>query len=145
MTSEIICTNTFSIKERLQVKQAKANEAARNIVVRGSRVIAETAKEQFREKNPDVVTAPPQAPNPTSRTGELRRSIRMLSVASLGTGRWESTTGTKVQYARPVEYGHGSTGNAFPFMRSGFQGAKGVRSWSELKDIYREEWSKALE
>jgi hypothetical protein len=145
MTSEIICTNTFSLKEQLQLKQAKANEAARNIVVRGSKVIANTAKEQFREKNPDVTAAPPQAPNPTSRTGELRRSIRMLSVSSLGAGRWQSTTGTKIAYARPVEYGHGSTGNAFPFMRSGFEGAKGVGNWSELKDIYREEWAKALE
>ena len=128
----------------MKLSQAKANEAARNIVVRGGKVIADTAKEQFREKNPDIKAAPPQAPNPTSRTGLLQRSIRVLSVTSLGAGKWQSTTGTKVLYARPVEYGHGSTGNAFPFMRSGFQGAKGVENWSELKDIYREEWAKAL-
>jgi len=145
MTSEIICENTFTLKERLHLKQAKASEAARNIVVRGGKVIADTAKEQFRERNPDVKAAPPQAPNPTSRTGELRRSIRVLSVNSLGQGRWQSTTGTRVQYARPVEYGHGSTGNAFPFMKTGFEGAKGVENWSELRKIYREEWAKALE
>jgi hypothetical protein len=144
MTSKIICINTHFIQDSLFVKTAKVNEAARNIVSRGGKVIADTAKEQFREKNPDVKAAPPQAPNPTSRTGELRRSIRVLSVSSLGAGRWQSTTGTKVLYARPVEYGHGSTGNAFPFMRTGFEGAKGVRHWSELSKIYREEWAKAL-
>jgi hypothetical protein len=30
-------------------------------------------------------------------------------------------------------------------MKAGFQGAKGVENWSELKKIYREEWAKALE
>ena len=145
MASEIICENTLFIQGQLALKKTKANIAARNIVVRGSRVIANTAKEQFRERQPNARDFPPQPPNPTSRTGNLRDSIRMLEVAQLGMGRWTTTTGSKVVYAKAVEYGHGNTGNKFPFMRSGLEGAKGVGAWSELRDIYREEWAAALE
>ena len=144
MTSEIICENSLIIRGQLLLKAEKANLAARRIVDRGSKVIADTAREQFREKQPDAVTFPPQPPNPTSRTGHLRDSIRKQSISKLGEGRWQSTTGTTVQYARPVEYGHGSTGRAFPFMSAGYAGAKGVGEWSELKRIYREEWAEAL-
>ena len=75
-------------RDRLEKVQKAADDAARKAVTDGAHLIERRSKQ----------TAP-------VLTGTLRRSIHVNSITQLGPGRWQSTTGPSVIYARFREKG----------------------------------------
>lgn len=152
MASAIILQGESEFMTSMKGLEEKMNVAARNIVTKGAIIISDSAKEQFRarptgsqrtsKKTGRVYYAgapsfPAQPPMPTQRTGNLRNSIRMQSVKSLGTGRWQSDTGPSVQYGGYVNYGT-SRARPFPYMTNGLKNAD-----ERIRSLAQEEWATA--
>ena len=150
---EIIVEGVSELSARFKALTVKADAAARNIVLKGAVVIAGESKKDFRPRPSGSQTTsrrtgrvyykgapnyPAQPPMPTNRSGNLRRSIRMLKVRPMGFGRWESTTGPTVSYGGYVEYGT-SRARPFPFMKPALE-----RSSAALAAIYEREWAESL-
>ena len=128
------------------------DKAAKTIVRRGSIMISNAAKLQFRprpggsqrtskrtgrvyyEGAPDFPANPPR---PTFRSGNLQKSIRMIEIERLGFGRWQSATGPTMNYAPYVEFGT-SRARQFPFLKMALDEVT-----PDLRALYEEEWAKA--
>ena len=151
--AEIIISGISDFDKALKADIAKSDVAARNIVVKGAFVIERKAKEVFnprpsgsqrtsksgRTYYQGAPQYPATPPKPTQRSGNLRNSIRMQAVTSLGAGRWQSDTGPSVKYAGYVEYGT-SRSREFPYMKPGIKS-----SASEIYKLAQEEWRLAQE
>ena len=150
---EVIISGINEFDNGLKRSMAKADIAARNIVTKGALVIERKAKEGFnprpsgsqrtsksgRTYYQGAPKYPATPPKPTQRSGNLRNSIRMQAVTSLGAGRWQSDTGPSVKYAGYVEYGT-SRSREFPYMKPGIKS-----SASEIYKLAQEEWRLAQE
>lgn len=142
---------------------AATDEGARNIVTKGSLIIAGKAKDQYRQRpggsmrvsqnppwNPKFKShigrvyydgaAPYQAvpPRPTIRSGATRSSIRTLAVKALDAGVWMSLTGPTTPYAVFPEFGTTHIHTPFPAMGNGLKAAE-----DEIQSLAEEEWAKA--
>ena len=151
--AEIIISGISDFDKALKADIAKADAAARNIVVKGALIIERKAKEEFRARPSGSQTVsksgrvyykgapkyPAVPPKPTQRSGNLRNSIKTQQVKSLGLGRWQSDTGPSVKYAGFVEYGT-SRSREFPYMTPGVKNSN-----EEINRIAQEEWRKAQE
>ena len=151
--AEIIISGINEFDNGLKRSMAKADIAARNIVTKGALVIERKAKEVFnprpsgsqrtsksgRTYYQGAPQYPATPPKPTQRSGNLRNSIRMQAVTSLGAGRWQSDTGPSVKYAGFVEYGT-SRSREFPYMTPGIKS-----SYEEIYKLAQEEWRLAQE
>jgi len=151
--AEIIISGISEFDKALNFDIAKADTAARNIVVKGALIIERKAKEQFRARPSGSQRTsksgrvyyqgapkyPATPPRPTQRSGNLRNSIKTQQVISLGAGRWQSDTGPSVQYAGFVEYGT-SRSREFPYMTPGVKNSN-----EEINTIAQEEWRLAQE
>ena len=151
--AEIIISGVSEFDKALRLDIAKSDLAARNIVTKGALIIERKAKEEFRARPSGSQRTsktgrtyyqgapkyPATPPNPTQRSGNLRNSIRMQSVTSLGSGRWQSDTGPSVKYAGYVEYGT-SRSREFPYMTPGVKNSN-----EEINRIAQEEWRLAQE
>ena len=132
----------------LESTKAKADIAGERIVTRGSLIIEEAAKKEFRPRPlgsrrvsrngrvyyvgaPDY---PAEPPRPTSRTGNLQSSIGTRYVKKLGYGRWESGTGPNMKYGPYVEYGT-SRSREFPFMAPALE-----KTREKLHALAEKEW-----
>lgn len=153
MASKIILVGYREFELSMLKLNAKSDVAARNIVTKGALVIERKAKEVFnprpsgsqrtsksgRTYYQGAPQYPATPPKPTQRSGNLRNSIRMQAVTSLGAGRWQSDTGPSVKYAGYVEYGT-SRSREFPYMKPGIKS-----SASEIYKLAQEEWRLAQE
>ena len=151
--AEIIISGVSEFDKALRLDIAKSDLAARNIVTKGALIIERKAKEEFRARPSGSQRTsktgrtyyqgapkyPATPPNPTQRSGNLRNSIRMQSVTSLGSGRWQSDTGPSVKYAGYVEYGT-SRSREFPYMTPGVKNSN-----EEINRSAQEEWRLAQE
>jgi len=151
--AEIIISGISEFDKALNFDIAKADTAARNIVVKGALIIERKAKEEFRARPSGSQRTsksgrvyyqgapkyPATPPRPTQRSGNLRNSIKTQQVISLGAGRWQSDTGPSVQYAGFVEYGT-SRSREFPYMTPGVKNSN-----EEINTIAQEEWRLAQE
>ena len=151
--AEIIISGISEFDKALNFDIAKADTAARNIVVKGALIIERKAKEQFRARPSGSQRTsksgrvyyqgapkyPATPPRPTQRSGNLRNSIKTQQVISLGAGRWQSDTGPSVKYAGFVEYGT-SRSREFPYMTPGVKNSN-----EEINTIAQEEWRLAQE
>ena len=153
MASKIILVGYKEFELSMLKLNAKSDVAARNIVTKGALIIERKAKEEFRARPSGSQRVsksgrvyyqgapkyPATPPKPTQRSGNLRNSIRMQAVTSLGVGRWQSDTGPSVKYAGAVEYGT-SRSREFPYMKPGVK-----NSYEEINRIAQEEWRLAQE
>jgi len=151
--AEIIISGISDFDKALKFDIAKSDAAARNIVTKGALIIERKAKEEFRARPSGSQRVsksgrvyyqgapkyPATPPKPTQRSGNLRNSIRMQAVTSLGVGRWQSDTGPSVKYAGAVEYGT-SRSREFPYIKPGIKS-----SASEIYKLAQEEWRLAQE
>jgi hypothetical protein len=153
MASEIVVSGVSEFDNRLDEMTAKTDIAARNIVTKGALIIGDESKAQFRprpagsqrtsKKTGRIYYAgapkyPAAPPKPTTRSGNLRSSIRTINVTKLGASRWSSDTGPTVKYGIYVDYGT-SRARAFPFMELGL-----LNSETKLKALAETEWATAL-
>lgn len=138
----------------LEGSKTKASLAAERIVRKGSVIIANNAKREFRarplgsqrtsKRTGRVYYAgaplyPAQSERPTNRTGNLSASIGTRDVIRTGYGRWESLTGPSLRYAPYVEYGTSSS-RPFPYMTPGFEKSKAA-----LEELAAREWKTVTE
>ena len=150
----IVIKGKNEFKRALYDDMTKTDIAARNIVTEGAKIIAVTAKEEFRSRPAGsqrtskrtgrvyyagAPNYPASPPNPTTRSGNLRSSIRRLNVTTDGRGRWMSNTGSNVNYAGFVEYGT-SRSREFPFMKIALIDAR-----DKIEELARREWALALD
>jgi hypothetical protein len=158
----ITTTGIDEVKKRLDITIEKANVAARSIVLQGSILIANEAKQIFHprpmgsrrvSKKGKVYfdakgfgldgpgydgSFAPQWPRPTNRSGMLSRSIGKRALVKLGPGRYMSVTGPTMLYGKRVELGGGGA-RAFPYMQPGF-----AKAAPALHELYKREWKAAL-
>ena len=139
MAGDIHISGVSGFLKGLEEAKIKADLGARQIVEQGGVIIANEAKLQFKEGD-----GPPSPPRPTSRTHNLRNSIRTLEVRK-EEGGWSSKTGPTLIYARRVELGypqgvgrgHQMT-RPFPYLGPGFENAV-----PKIDDLAHLVWAKA--
>lgn len=162
--SDIFVSGTNEFDAAIDALAAAADVASRNIVTKGSLLIAGKAKEQYRPRpsgsmkvsqNPPwnknfkshigrvyYDGAPPyQAvpPKPTIRSNATRSSIRTIAIKSLGTSVWMSLTGPTTPYAAFPEFGTRHIRTPFPAMGNGLKASE-----DELQSLAEEEWLAAV-
>lgn len=127
---------------------ARVDVANREAVSAGSHLVETKAKASFEgthakgQPRQGSVMGPPNVVS-----GAARRSIRVVSIRSVGLGMWEGTIAPTIIYARRLELGfHGvdSIGRHYdydgnPYFRPGFDEAK-----RELPRVYRDAWAEAV-
>ena len=153
MASGYYVTGVDRVERNFDALVTKADIGARNIVEKGGIIVAGAAKTDFRARPAGSQTTskrtgriyykgapnyPANPPMPTNRSGNLRRSIKLQRVTTLGAGKWESTTGPSMLYAPFVEYGT-SRARAFPYMRPALE-----KSMVPLRALYEMEWASAF-
>ncbi len=155
--SSVIFHGVREFDDAVRADEAKLLEAARNIVSKGSLIIAGEAKKVFRPfpggqkvhvrgkdagKTYYSFVAPYQAtpPVPTRRSGNLQDSIGTFYRVTKIEGGWMSVTGPKqdIKYAPYVEFGT-SHMQKEPYMSVGVD-----RSKDEIERLAEYEWAKAV-
>jgi HK97 gp10 family phage protein len=135
----------------MRTDREKALIAARNIVEKGGLKLASSAKRNFRPRPGGQMTAqtsgkiyysfaaPFQAipPQPTSRSGALQGSLKILAITPTLDG-WMSKTGSKLSYAGYVEYGTRFMAKE-PYMEKALHDNE-----MKIRDLAEEEWAKAM-
>jgi hypothetical protein len=122
----------------------KFDIASRKIVEQGGILVSNEAKKRFRAANQTSLPIPDR---PTSRTGNLMKSIDTDHARYEGAGRWSSRTGPTMKYGRRVELGYSGGGGGrghqatrpFPYLAPGFVNAR-----PKLIDLYRNTWRTAI-
>ena len=137
MAEGVILHGIREFHDALKVDEAKMLEAARNIVAKGTLIIASRSKEVFKPrpggqrvsqktgKTYYSFVAPYQAtpPVPTSRSGKLRNSLGSFYRVTKIEGGWQADVGTKVTYAPFVEFGT-SRMQKEPYLATGLDHSK---------------------
>lgn len=147
--------------DELEGKKEAASIAAMNIVTKGRLIVATKARKVFRpfpggrrvSMNPPwnpkfkshigrtyyVFTPPYQAvpPNPTTRSGALKRSIVGGPVTKISVTAWQGIVGTMLNYAPYVELGTKNMTKE-PFLLTGLRS-----SADDLYALAEDEWEKA--
>lgn len=150
--SGVIFHGVREFDDAVRADEAKLLEAARNIVSKGSLIIAGEAKKVFKPRPGGQRTsrrtgktyysfvAPYQAtpPVPTSRSGKLQNSVGSFYRVTKIEGGWEADVGTRVAYAPYVEFGT-SRMQKEPYMSVGVD-----RSKDEIERLAEFEWAKAV-
>lgn len=152
MASEIIISGQQGFLNGLRTNKEKGSIAARNIVTKGALIIASTVKEEFRStpagsrrvsRTGHVYWAgapyyPAQPPNPTTRSGHLKASVRPTGAAFMvAPGTWQSTTGPHINYGGYVDYGT-SRSRKFPYMELGVKDSE-----DRIAALAEAEWAEA--
>lgn len=152
MPDAIVVRNLPEFSKALEENVALADAAGRRIVERGSVIVSDAARMNFRPRpagsrrvssisgQPYFAGAPlfPAVPPlPTLRTGNLRESIRAFLPTMISPGVWMGSAGTRLNYAPFVEYGT-SRARKFPYMGKALED-----SAVELAAVAREEWARA--
>ena len=76
---------------------------------------------------------------PIYRSGNLRDSIKMTSISNTGFGRWEGSVGPTAKSKNGYAYGARVENLGYVYLRTGLQNSE-----AELRNIYRQEWERAL-
>ena len=132
------------LEESITKMAGKFDVASRKIVMQGGVLVSNEAKKRFRGASQ---TAAPKPDRPTSRTGNLMKSIDTDSAKYEGKGRWSTRTGPTVKYARRIELGYSGGGGGrghqttrpFPYLAPGFVNAR-----PRLIELYKSLWREAV-
>ena len=151
--AEVIFSGVREFRLAGEAMIVRAREAARVIVTRGSVILADAMKHQYRpypggqrtsrtgrvyyQGKPNFPAVPPK---PTIRSGATVRSIRPIRVGAIGLDTWFSETGPTVNYERYPELGTKFIKVPFPAVRMGTLEAE-----PDIRELADVEYAKAVE
>lgn len=150
---QVAVSGVDEVDERFEALKAATFEACRNIVEKGTIIVGDAAKRVFRgfpggQRTSHITghiwysyAQPYEAhpPVPTSRSGNLQKSIGQLSIEPVGDSGYEGKVGSKLLYAPFVEFGTRKMVK-FPYMAPALESSLMV-----LKALYEDEFTRAIE
>ena len=130
----------------------RSNAQARNAVGEAAHLVEGFAKASF---GPAHAKGTPKTvfDRPQSITGDLRRSIQVMSIRSIGFGSWESRVAPQTPYGRRIELGFmdmtDSLGRRFHQPAYPYMGVEGIRggipkALPVMPTVFFNAWSSAL-
>jgi hypothetical protein len=111
-----------------------------------AKIIQKKARQEFRSRSGGRKD-PPQPPQPTLRTGNLRNSIQIEGPTRVGPQSYRARVGPTLEYGRRVELGYEGSGigrghqttRKFPYMGPAYE-----KSRDDVISLYHREVRKAV-